>query len=465
MTHKFLALLLIAFLAACAGPQTLPVEHRVKIPDVLPEKLNGEGLLVATIAASNMARSGVEAYSFNNAGVQIDNTLYDNAVHDGYLVLPLKPGEYTLSSLHVFGKAEDNRRTRYPLNYRFRITENQANNLGIIVLLKDTRPDAKSTSYLKNLVDNTSDMSAYLRKHYPKLGVEVVTQLASSASGRTTRFVNPQNLEYLRRQIAQRQWLVSDDAFITTHVGGEVGTMAKLLRNTRGKVVAIDVIDSKTTYALRSCSGHDNRFVCSSPEPALYHLNDTTVTRRVLPFPARHVWVHTFPPQGLVLVDQNQMVYMSSDNGLSWKKQVWFDRKKPLEPQHNIKFTNGKNGYYVYATFSFDPLVSEVVYSDYGHKGLQRIDIPKMKRWERLLELSQGIVVGPVSTDNTEPSRIYFRAHGQTAWQARPLPGPQCSALQRESTSGDNIVVYCSSKFYSSADAGQSWTDFDPAKK
>lgn len=446
--------------AACAtAPGTqVPVEQRVKMPDAPPNKLENQGLLVAAIAAHAIAANPIERLSFSLAGVQIDRTYYTNAVRDNYMVLPLKPGEYTLEALHVYRSTEDRAPTYYPLRFKFRIVSNQATNLGTIAFLPVRGAQPSEGRYLKLLVDNTDEMTAYLRKQYPALAASLRPTAPVLASD--VKFVDSSLLEAMRRDIAREAWLWLEEPNTAHYVGGEIGTIAKLLRDTRGKVAAIDVMENKTTSAMRSCSGHDERFVCSSAEPALYFVKDGKIAKRALPAPAQHVWVHAYPPRGLVLVDQNMTVYLSSDDGDTWKKYVWHKRPEPLSYLAHISFANGRNGYYIYSTFTADPLVPEVIYSEYAREGFTKVDIPKLKGWQRLLETPQGLLVGPQNTDKADgTAKLYFRPAGRSEWQPRPLPGKRCFFLRHEKENSDKLLIQCDGKPFSSVDAGGAWTE------
>src|SRR5215470_7870866 len=107
-----MVLYLVAVLAACAGTQHEAIREWVKVPDALPDKLDDQGLVVATIAANHLTITGFEKLAFSVAAVQIDGTHYANAVRDNYLILPLKPGEHTLDSLYIHRNPDDRAETR-----------------------------------------------------------------------------------------------------------------------------------------------------------------------------------------------------------------------------------------------------------------------------------------------------------------------------------------------------------------
>jgi hypothetical protein len=462
-----IALFTMLSLAACATGGGVPaVRERIALADALPDSLGENGLLVGNIAADAVASTLIEKVWFSMAGVQIDDVYYSNAVRRNYLVLPLKPGDYTLEALHVYKTGDKGSGTRYPLQYKFRIVSGQATNLGIIALAtrkSKENPEQKGL-YWKVLVDNTDDMTAYLRKHHPKLAAGL--RPATPILAQENKFADATMLEMTRRDLARSAWFRSEDLDRIHYVGAEAGTLAKILRNTQGKVSAMDVLDSGTKAAMVSCHGDDRRFVCSSAEPALYFIQNSKIEKRKLPLTASHVWVHTFPPQGLVLVDLNMNIYSSTDNGASWKQHVWYAPKKPLLPFARIKFENGRHGYYVYSTFSVDPLAPQVIYAEYSRPGYRKIDIPNMRNWQRLMENPAGLLVGPANSDKTdETANLYFQAMGQTGWQARPLPGSRCFFLERGKLNEEKLFVECDGKYYNSVDIGNTWTEYAVAKK
>jgi len=444
-------------LAACSTPSTL---QRVKVPEEPPETLEGQGLLVATIAGNHLAASTFEKLGFSMASVEIGGAYYTNAVRENVLVLPLKPGNYVLESLDLLRNVNDRTETRYPLQFPFQVLDGQATNLGVVALVGQVGQPGK---FWKVLVDNTSDVNAYLRARYPKLaaGLRPATPILASEN----KYADAKLLETLRRDIARDSWLTSEDPGTAQYVGGEVGTIARLLRDSHDRVAAFDVLDSGTTSAMLSCSGDAARFVCSSAEPALYFVQGGKVERRPLSVPARHVWVHTFPPNGLVLVDEHMTIYSSNDNGANWSKYVWYARKKPLHPLASLKFANGKGGYYVYATFNLDPLTPPVLYSDYGAASYRAVDIPKLSAWERLVETPEGLLIGPQgSADKDNPAVVYLRPAGKPSWQPLELPGKRCVLLQREKTSTASLTVLCDSKLFSSKDGAHTWAEKVAAK-
>jgi len=77
-----------------------------------------------------------------------------------------------------------------------------------------------------------------------------------------------------------------------------------------------------------------------------------------------------------------------------------------------------------------------------------------------LIETSHGLLLGPLNPERKDDDAIlYFRPAGQGAWQARALPGKRCFYLQRERDSTDTLRLYCDQKFFTSTDAGRTWSE------
>jgi hypothetical protein len=461
MANRIVIGLIALMGAGCTTPpqqqQQPPPSVERKAPDVKPEVLSDHGLLVGVIAARSMSNTAVEQLGFSLAAVDIDGVRYTDAVQGNYLVLPLKPGDYTLQSLHIYRSLDDRTGTRYPLAYKFQIVKGQATNLGAMALVRQEGKD-KEGRYWKVRVDNTDDMAAYLQRQHPQVAANL--RPAKPVLAGEAKYADGKMIELVRRDIARHSWIFSEDPTLAQYVGDELGTIVKLLRNSQGKIAAFDVLDSGTTTAMLSCSGHDQRFVCSSAEPALYFVEGTSVKRRPLPFQAKHVWVHTFAPRGLVLVDERMTVYSSRDDGATWSKYVWYPRKEPLHHLASIKFANGKNGYYAYSTFTADPLAPQIIYYDHARGTYRAIDTPKTNAFQRLIETPQGLLLGPHNFERKDTrATLYFQSAGRSDWQARTLPGNRCGLLHRADERMSKLNVFCDGKLYESVDAGNAWAE------
>ena len=114
-----------------------------------------------------------------------------------------------------------------------------------------------------------------------------------------------------------------------------------------------------------SCSGSGQRFLCSSAEPALYFVQGAKVQKRELPAPARFVWVHTFAPSGIVLVDEKMNLFLAL--GLTQGKQEpmaderielgWFAKDQLGAMVRRGEIQDGKTlvGYFMWLQYLADP--------------------------------------------------------------------------------------------------------------
>jgi hypothetical protein len=114
----------------------------------------------------------------------------------------------------------------------------------------------------------------------------------------------------------------------------------------------------------------------------------------------------------------------------------------------------------VYSTFDADPLAPQVLYSEFGPASYRPVDIPKMSDWQRLVETSEGLLIGPHrggAADN--PAVMYLRAAGKPSWQPLPLPGKRCFFLQHEKGSTESFAVFCDSKRFATHDGAHTWAE------
>ena len=184
---RLFAFLLALVLSACATRTSVPV---------LPEKLEGKGLLTARIHVADMQ-------SMNNADVMIDGRIVSSSMRQGYLAVPLEAGEHTIQLMRTFGtrlasapdtspqflKARTYSAPTYiyvpgpaapstislRVDRTFKIEPGKVTNLGLIVYLPVMEnPEYKqatvnnSRNFMVANVDNTTEARAFLRTNYPK---------------------------------------------------------------------------------------------------------------------------------------------------------------------------------------------------------------------------------------------------------------------------------------------------------
>ena len=450
-------------LAACSAPAPAPSASGgsnappavVNVPTQPTIDPREQGLLVGVIAGSAVAGNSHERLWFLRAVLKINGTSYLGAVGDGNVLVPLKAGDYELQSVETQKHPSDKNLTAYPLNIKFRIQAGRATNLGLIAL---TRQPGEG-KFARSIIDDTAELTAQLRRDRPDLfnALDPQSPVIGVAG---TAYIKPDAVEKLRRDIARDAFTRTDNDPSVVYTFGEVGTIAKTLRDSQQRVVGFEALPTGTTARMFSCTGQNDRFVCSSSEPALYLVHATKVEKVALPAASRTWWVDAFAPAGIVLVDENMSIFRSRDDGRTWSKSSWFAVKQPLASTTRIKAYNGKSGFYLYSLDKIDPLAPTVLFSSYGHEGYSRIDLPDLSVWDSLIEVGDALAVGPVYSNAKDKSLFYLRPPASAQWEERQLPDVGCISLQRAGDGGD-MTVLCSRKRYRSHDQGRSWIPDD----
>jgi hypothetical protein len=448
-------------LASCATPGAVPGAPNaaapsapavVRIPRQPTLDSREQGLLVGAIAGRAVASNYFERLWFLRAVLKINGVSYVGAINDGYLALPLKVGDYELQALETQKNASDKNMTSYPIHIKFRVQAGQATNLGLIVLTRG----AGEGKFHRSIIDNTADITERL-KHDQRGLFDALDPQAPVVTVSDTVYLKGQAIEQLQRDIARDAFTRSDADTKAAYTYGELGTIAKAVRDSQQRVVGFEALHTGTYASMFSCAGQSDRYVCSSVEPALYLVHGTQVDQIKLPSPSLHWWVDAFAPAGIALVDENMSIFRSQDDGRTWTKSSWFAVKEPLKPTTRIKSYNGKSGFYLYSVDKIDPLAPVALYSNYIiQDSYTKVDMPDLAVWDTLIEVKDTLFVGPAFSSSKDHSLVYVRLRGSNQWEERQLPDINCQNLQRPDDS-DDVTVLCSRKRYRSHDQGRTW--------
>ena len=452
----FAALLLL--LASCAGPGA-PAPGAVQVVRVAKQPAfdaREQGLVVGAIAGRSVAANYHERLWFLRAVVKIGGVDYVGAINDGYLVLPLKAGEYELQAVQTQQHPSDKSLTSYPITIKFRVQAGRATNLGLIAMTTAAGGEGK---FHRLVVDNTADVTAHLKREQPAI-FDALDPQAPVVATAGAAFAKAQDIEKLRRDIARDAFGRTDADPSAGYTFGEAGTIAKAVRDSQQRVLGFEALATKPLARMFSCAGQSERFVCTSVEPALYVVHGTTIDRIPVPAASRNWWVDAYASAGIVLVDENMSIFRSRDDGRSWTKASWFAVKQPLAATTRIKAYNGKSGLYLYSIDKIDPLAPAALYSPYDSDSYTRVELPDLAVWDSLIEISDGLAVGPAFSAAKDHSLIYVRSRASNRWGERQLPDINCQDLQRPGA-GNDITVRCSKKRYRSYDQGQTWSPDD----
>jgi hypothetical protein len=448
------ALLAALVLASCAAPGAAPnagaTLATVHVPKQLSFDGRTQGLVVGVLAGSALASNYHERLWFLRAVVKINGVSYVGAVNDGFLVLPLAAGDYELQFVETQKNVSDKSLTAYPVNYKFRVQAGRATSLGLVAF---TRAVGEG-KFQRAVIDNSEEITARLRREQKAIFDALDPRAPIVAAD--AAYAQAPAIEQLRREIARDAFTRTDSDTGVSYAFGEVGTIAKAVRDSQQRVMGFEALATGTTARMFSCAGEGERFVCSSDEPALYRVRATKVDRIALPAFSGRWWVEAFAPAGIVLVDENMSIFRSGDDGRTWTRDSWFAAKQPLASTVRIRAYNGKSGFYLYSIDKIDPLAPVALFSPYGGGGYRRIDVPDLPVWDKLIEVGDALAVGPAFSNVKERSLIYLRPLASDRWEERQLPDINCLGLQR--VDDGDITVLCSRKRYRSHDLGRTWT-------
>ena len=195
---------------------------------------------------------------------------------------------------------------------------------------------------------------ATLRKAIAARKVRDMSALLVSAGA--TRSDDWQARAIASRELMELAW-EGDMTRTVQHVGGQLGALARLSANANGKVDLVPV-ESGTLAGLDWCTFDQDRGICPLPESNYLLVRGSTVTQK--PWPAgsaKPALLRVFGRSGIVAVDQNGLVWISLDDGATWKSHSWLALKEPMrvneydtsEPYSPVGFRRGKQGFYLYS--------------------------------------------------------------------------------------------------------------------
>src|SRR5262245_48523430 len=361
---------MIRLMAWFAGVALL-IEGCARMPVNVPSNVGTAGLGVAEIRSTfidvtGSTRSLITGEYQSLLAPEINGTTYARALRDGYLVLTLPPGEYRLTNLN-HGTAvasftswlapfSQSATTAYPLDIKFTVERGRATYLGKLYLYAPKHGNGK---YAAVAVDDSKGMSAYLQAMYPQLYASLISpellagpqeyvdaaQLAILRKAIAARKVRDMSAllispgatksdDWQARAIASRELMElaweGDMTRTVQHVGGQLGTLARLAPNAGGRM-EITPVESGTLAGLDWCTFDQDRGVCPLPDSGYLLVRGSSTAQK--PWPARSAkpaLLRVFGRNGIVAVDPNGAVWVSLDDCDSWKSHAWLSLKEPL---------------------------------------------------------------------------------------------------------------------------------------
>jgi hypothetical protein len=183
---------LAGLLSSCATPLVM-----------IPDDIGDRGLLVAQVAAPNMP-------DVMRAVPDINNKEYQFGMRDGFIVIALEPGEYTLGYLSVLlgtgstttpigGTSYTRSMRNYPIKKRFKIEAGRFTNLGLLVLEPGGKTGEAAKKFNLLLLDNSDDMVTFLKESHPRLFASMKNRTPLLGEG---PYLNKEQIQQLRQAVA-----------------------------------------------------------------------------------------------------------------------------------------------------------------------------------------------------------------------------------------------------------------------
>ena len=248
------------------------------------------------------------------------------------------------------------------------------------------------------------------------------------------------------------------------HVGAQLGALARVGPNASGKL-ELSPIESGTLAGLDWCTFDGDRGVCPLPGASYLLVRGSTATHK--PWPAgsaKPALMRVFGRSGIVAVDQNALVWISLDDGATWKSQSWLALQKPMrvneydttEPYSPVGFRRGKRGFYLYSRT--DLKQESLLYVPYAGDSLRRIALPSdAHRVRGVIESpEQGLLVAAHSSGLVSNEMVFVLAAGGQTWVKHKIPAAFCPHFLPEQ-SGASLRVVCSQGQFRSVDLGKTW--------
>ncbi len=477
-----------------------------RMPVNVPNNVGTAGVVVAEIRSNFIDVNGkyrplgIGEYR-NLLSPQINGTTYERALRDGFLVLTLPPGEYQLTDLNggttgpsiagwLSAFSQTSVTAAYPLDITFRVARGRATYLGKLYLYAP-RPDSKEFAVVT--VDDAKGMADYLKANHAALYASLsspallpapqeyaeAAQLAKLRKILATRKVREMSAllvgagstrsdDWQAQAIARSELLElaweGDMTRTVEHVGGQLGTLARVGPGASGKL-ELAPIESGTLASLDWCTFDRNRGVCPLPGSSYLLVRGSTATHKAWPAGgAKPALMRVFGSNGIVAVDQNARIWISLDDGATWKSHAWLALERPMrvneydssEPYSPVGFRRGKQGFYLYSRA--DLKSESLLYVPYAGESVRRIELPSDARRVRGVVESpgQGLLVAAHSSGLVASEMVFYLAGGAQTWVKHRIPAELCPNFLPEQ-SGASLRVVCAQGQFRSVDLGKTW--------
>lgn len=451
--QKILALLLLA--AACAGCAWQPV--------IVPEDVGARGLLVGELCSTD------NSFPRDGDPVITSKTLlgspktYVGGLRDGYLTVPLSPGEYQISSIT---QHDGGMQRFFPVWLDFKIERQQATSIGMILVNPSHRPESgpgaatavNGTPFAVIPLDHADAMAKRLQDTHPQLYASLRTDNPVLLP---YKLADAAKLTQYRMSIAKTR-LESDlrRGVPAEYVTGCAGTVARLGSSGRS---GLTLLPTDTLVDLSYCSPAGDRLACLISRREYLSVIGGKVTHETLPEGITANSMQAASSKRLVLVDDSMNVYTRADGDKEWTRYSDVAFASPLtldgrgDPKHRFTIHMGANSFYVFGR-ALDAAHTRLLQGDYQTGALRKVELPpKMSYLSTFRETRKGLFIGPSWTFFAKGS-FHFLPNGASVWEQRRAPMSECWDIAFPDESGDQIQLRCrQDEVWNSADGGVTW--------
>jgi hypothetical protein len=428
--------------------------------------------------------------SMENASINIDGKLVDSSLRNGYLALPLEPGEHKFTQIRAQGLQLSQRvqeesspfmqvkggggggrgaptyvyvpgqsymvyYTTLSVDRTFRIEPGKVTNLGSIIYFPK-QDDPKSgagaiakRSFMVINLDNTAEINSFLEANYPELvknlsSREIVLAPAS--------YTDPGKLPVVRRAIALHE-LTGPHVLSSpnlTAVYGRAGTIVTFSAAKAGGQPAEQVFDTGTLADVVGATVNGETFTFLTSDAKLLELRDGKLARKNFPYRIQPVLLASMGGSRMLAVD-NRLRVLTSANGENWNN---FEGAMISAPRSDITQVNdGAGAYLALGRFG---VPDAVYYLKAGESIPQQIPTPL----QRIAVTRQDASV-PVAREAGlfvvyNKPEFYFWSKRKQQWEVFTKPAGVCKPM-RFDQSGMNLSIQCAGVDYQSQDSGATW--------
>lgn len=401
------------------------------------ETVKDKGLVVAKLAST---KDGYGKNVVGYGGAYINGKDYDGAIYNDYLVVALKPGKYKLSSAYNSTVNYNTRYTStYPLNINFDVKPGKVTNIGMVMLVFKEM----SGSYAITTIDNKKDVQGYLKKYHSDIFdlIDVNKKFISSEKG----YVTGKKLKELKEYIIYdkiKKYYAGENK-VTATPGG---IFARVYTKNKKKLV-IDILEKESANEIISCDDKGPTFICLGRDinfkPVLFKYIKGKIKKISVPGNAWKYFVTSGPNNTITLVDENNKIFRTNNDGGNWKEIGAYIRDMDVKRKGlSYEFYHTTNGVYIKEDYRFQEEYPVIYISN--NDAHELIEIPDDLDVNNINDTKTKVYLGPYNTDNN--TIIYKFDRATKKWTKTKIENKLCRSVFTINNNDNISATQCRSK-------------------